>query len=252
MKKIRLLKMGHKSAFDNMSIDESILLHSQKNNQSTLRFYGWKPTAISIGYFQNPLEEIDIDSCKNQNIDLIRRVTGGGAVFHDQEVTYSLISPIENKFIPLDIKESYYKISQGIIKGLEVFGIQAKFVPLNDIIANNKKISGNAQTRKKGILLQHGTILLDVDVDKMFTILKVPQEKLKDKIIKNVKERVTGINKLTGKEVSFDEAQTALIKGFEKALNLNYTIGSLTPSEIKLALELKKKKYTTHQWNYKR
>lgn len=249
---IRLLTTGHKSAYENMSIDEAVLIHAQENHQSTLRFYGWRPAAISIGYFQSLKEEVDLNECQKQHIDYIRRVTGGGAVFHETEVTYSLIAPVDGQFIPQDIISSYKKICQGIIEGLKILGIESQFVPLNDIIASGKKISGNAQTRKKNVLLQHGTILLDVNVEKMFHILKVPQEKLRDKLIKDVKQRVVGVKNLLGRRVDFESCQEALIKGFEKALTLEYSKIPLTASELKMAKELQDKKYSLPEWNLMR
>ena len=251
--KIRLLTTGFKSAYENMAIDEAVLVHSQKNHQSTLRFYGWRPAAISIGYFQSLKEEVDMNECQKQQVDYIRRVTGGGAVFHEAEVTYSLISPVDGQFIPQDIISSYKKICQGIIEGLKILGIESQFVPLNDIIASGKKISGNAQTRKKNVLLQHGTILLDVNVEKMFSLLKVPQEKLRDKLIKDVKQRVVGVkNLLLSKQINFETCQEALVKGFEKALMLEYDKTSLTASELAMAQELKDKKYSLPEWNLMR
>lgn len=250
--KVRLLTTGYKSAYENMAIDEAVLIHAQKNYQSTLRFYGWKPAAISIGYFQSLKEEVDLNECQKQKVDYIRRVTGGGAVFHEAEVTYSLIAPVDGEFIPQDIISSYKKICQGIIEGLKILGIESQFVPLNDIIASGRKISGNAQTRKKNVLLQHGTILLNVNVEKMFHLLKVPQEKLRDKLIKDVKQRVVGIKNLLGKQVNFETCQEALIKGFEKALVLEYEKTPITTSELAMAQKLKNNKYSLPEWNLMR
>ncbi|MEK7633535.1 MAG: biotin/lipoate A/B protein ligase family protein [Patescibacteria group bacterium] len=250
--KIRLLTTGFKSAYENMAIDESVLLHAQKSHQATLRFYGWQPAAISIGYFQSLKEEVDLDECQKQQVDYIRRVTGGGAVFHQAEVTYSLIAPVDGQFIPQDIISSYKKICQGIIEGLKNLGIESQFVPLNDITSSGKKISGNAQTRKKNVLLQHGTVLLDVDVEKMFSLLKVPQEKMRDKLIKDVKQRVIGVRGLLGKKIEFESCQEALIKGFKKALKLEYEKTPLTASELAMVQELKDNKYTRSEWNLMR
>ncbi len=251
--KIRLLQTGFNSAYLNMAIDEAVLIHIQdRKSISTLRFYGWKPSAISIGYFQSLVDEINLLKCRELGVDYIRRITGGGAVFHEAEVTYSLIAPVGGDFIPQDILESYRKICAGIIEGLKIFKIKTQFVPLNDINIGQQKISGNAQTRKKGVLLQHGTILLDVDVDKMFSILQVPDEKIKDKLIKDVKERVTSISSLIGQKVTFQEVEKALIRGFKKALNLDYYDQGLIKSELELTKDLVKTKYKSEKWNRKR
>lgn len=254
----RVLTTGKLSAHENMAIDEAVLDHiADKKSPPTLRLYGWMPPAVSIGYFQSLQEEVDLDACKKFGVDIVRRVTGGGAVFHEHEITYSIHIPEDSGAAPAGILESYEKICGGIVKGLETFGLQPKFVPINDIIIIKdgapKKISGNAQTRKRGIILQHGTILLKVDVDKMFSLLKVPDEKLKGKLITEVKQRVTGLADALGHEISFEEAGQALLNGFSAIFsNHSFKIGELSESEKSLAQKLKKEKYSMAEWNAKR
>lgn len=139
-------------------------------------------------------------------------------------------------------------ICQSIIDSLKEIGIGAEFKPINDIITSGKKISGNAQTRRCGILLQHGTILYKVDVEKMFSLLKVSDEKIRDKMITNVKERVTSI--FDQKNISKDELYRALVFGFSK--NKEIEFDSLTQKEIERANELEKTKYATKEWNEKK
>jgi len=157
-------------------------------------------------------DEVDVNKCKELGVDVIRRRTGGGSVYHDNkgEITYSVIA--KDDLFPKGITESYHIICDWIVKSLANLNIQSVFKPINDIIVGNKKISGNAQTRRNKVLLQHGTILYDVDVDKMFSLLKVPDEKIKDKMIAAVKERVTCI--LDFVKVTQDETYEALVKGF--------------------------------------
>lgn len=257
----RFLTTGYNPASYNMALDEAVLQHIADGRSSpTLRFYGWKPPAISIGYFQSLEEEVDLDACKKHGVDFVRRITGGGAVFHDQEITYSIHIPetaAGDLNLPLGILESYGKICGGILKGLAALGLDAKFVPLNDIIIIKdgvpKKISGNAQTRKRGIILQHGTILLKVDVDKMFELLKVPSEKLKGKLIEDVKQRVMGLSQALGREVGFDEALEFLKKGFaEEFAGVKFEKGELKESEKALLEKLQEEKYGAEDWNRKR
>lgn len=257
----RLLTTGYNSASYNMALDEAVLEHiAEGKSPPTLRFYGWKPPAISIGYFQSLEEEIDLEACKKYGVDFVRRITGGGAVLHEHEVTYSIHIPesaAAELNLPLGILESYGKICGGILRGLASLGLDAKFVPLNDIIIVKdgapKKISGNAQTRKRGIILQHGTILLKVDVDKMFEILKVPNEKLKGKLIEDVKQRVMGLSGVLGREVSFEETLEVLKKGFvEEFPNAEFEKGELKESEKALLEKLKMEKYGAEEWNRKR
>lgn len=251
--KWRLLLTGHSDAFTNMAIDESIMVHvGQKATPPTIRLYGWNPPAVSIGYFQGLEEEVDLKMCNDLGVDYIRRITGGGAVFHESEVTYSLAIHEMDLLIPQNMLQSYKVICQGIVKGLRTLGLEAEFVPLNDIIVGGKKISGSAQTRRNQSILQHGTVLINTDVEKMFSLLKVPSEKIKDKLIKNVKERVTSINSALGREVSFDEVCDALTEGFEKSLNISLFEGQLIETEKQLADEIKKDRYTNEDWNHRR
>ncbi|HYY40099.1 MAG TPA: lipoate--protein ligase family protein, partial [Nitrososphaera sp.] len=168
--KIRVLETGYKPAALNMAIDEALI--ENIDEAPVLRIYGWRPAAISIGYFQSIKEEVDLEKCRQLGVDVVRRLTGGGAVLHEFEVTYSFIT----KQYPHSIMESYRWICDAIVISINRLGFNASFVPLNDIVVDGKKISGNAQTRRKGVLLQHGTLLLGVDVDKMFSVLKVPSE----------------------------------------------------------------------------
>ncbi len=238
---IRFLETGAHAAAFNMGLDET-LMKSVRPGEPILRFYAWKPPAVSIGYFQSLEDEVDLAECKRQGVDVVRRVTGGGAVFHDAELTYSYIS----REYPAGIIDSYKLICNGIVLGLAKVGIQAQFVPINDIIAGGKKISGNAQTRKRGVLLQHGTLLLQVDVDRMFSLLKVPSEKMRDKLVQNVKERVTSVNR------SFEEVATALKSGFQEALGDSLRESAVSGAEKEMAEKLAKEKYASKEWNFLR
>ncbi|MFQ5941489.1 MAG: biotin/lipoate A/B protein ligase family protein [Nitrososphaerales archaeon] len=238
--KTRVLKTGYNTAPWNMALDE-VLMNGVKD-VPVLRLYGWKPPAVSIGYFQSIEEEVDVKKCKHMAIDFVRRITGGGAVLHDSELTYSFIT----RNYPKSIMESYSLICEPIVICINKLGFEAKFSPLNDVVVDGKKVSGNAQTRKKDTLLQHGTILLDVNIEKMFSVLKVPSEKIRDKMITDVKERVMGLNK------TFEEVASALKEGFSEKFDARLIIDKLTMEEEESAEKLAKKKYATDEWNWKR
>ena len=247
--KWRVIPLQTNSAFLNMAIDQSVSESVAKNESPpTIRFYQWQPSAVSIGYFQSMDDEVDTTKCKELNIDIIRRRTGGGAVYHDfnGEITYSVIMP--ESILNAGITESYHIICGWIVKSLALLGITAEFKPINDIIAGGKKISGNAQTRRNGVVLQHGTILYDVDVGKMFSLLKVPDEKIRDKMIAAVKDRVTRI--LNFKNISKDDLYKALLNGFTE--NKEWEFGQLTEKEQLYAEELAENLYKTKEWNFKR
>jgi lipoate-protein ligase A len=243
------LKTGFHDAYYNMGLDEAVLESvSTRTSPPTLRFYGWKPSAISLGYFQGLREEVDTEACASLGIDVVRRITGGGAVFHDAEVTYSIIIPETHPLAPGSILESYRLLCSGIIAGLDRLGIEAEFAPINDIISNGRKISGNAQTRKMGCLLQHGTILISVDVEKMFQILKVPREKAKGRLIEDVKARVTSLEAIMRRTVAFDEVVAAVESGFSTALDLEYTESAPTGRENEKAASLANTKFSSSEW----
>jgi len=251
--KWRLLKTQNNSAFTNMAIDRAVMVaNSQDKVPPTIRFYTWQPPAISIGYFQSLNEEVDLEVCENLGVEYVRRITGGGAVFHDKELTYSIVISESHPLVPKNILESYRRICGAIIKGLKHLWIESKYAPVNDIIVNNKKISGSAQTRKFKTVLQHGTVLIDVDVDKMFMLLKVPNEKIKDKMIADVKQRVTSIKHISGNIVSFNDAADAMKTGFEEEFGIELVDGNLTKEEIELTKKFEKEYFSTDEWNYKR
>ncbi|MBI2598366.1 MAG: lipoate--protein ligase family protein [Candidatus Diapherotrites archaeon] len=253
MQEFRLIvETDFNPAAKNMAIDEAIMLSAKKTGKPTVRFYGWAPPAISIGYFQGIEQEVDLQKCKEFGVDFVRRITGGGAVFHDKELTYSFSCSEQSAIVSKKIIDSYKKICNPTILGLKHLGLEANFAPLNDIIVNGKKISGNAQTRRDGAILQHGTILMEVDVEKMFSLLKVSNEKLKGKLIEDVKQRVTSVEQQLGKKVSFQKLAGALKKGFEQEFSATLSKEKLSKEETGLAEKIMQEKFLTKEWNFKR
>jgi lipoate---protein ligase len=235
------LETGEGSGSWNMGLDQA-LMSTVDNFIPVLRLYGWKPSAVSIGYFQSLEQEVDVKKCEDLGIDVVRRITGGGAVLHEQELTYSFIT----KIFPADIEESYKLICEPVVMCINKLGFDAKFSPINDIIVKNKKVSGNAQTRRNNVLLQHGTILLDIDIDKMFSVLKVPSEKIKDKAIQDVKERVMGL------KVCSEEVANQLWQSFGEIFEAEVFRDRVRADEIIEAKIMQNHKYSTYGWNYKR
>jgi lipoate---protein ligase len=245
----RVISYLENDAYMNMAIDEAMSELVAADGPPTIRFYGWKPSAVSIGYFQGLEDEVDLANCSQLGVDFVRRRTGGGAVYHDNagEITYSVIGSEE--LFPKDIIASYRLICGWICDSLSLLGITAEFKPINDITVSGKKISGNAQTRRHGVLLQHGTVLHSVDVDCMFSVLKVSDEKIKDKMIANVKERVTSIT-LQKPGTSRELVLHALLQGFTKGKS--FEMGPLTQAEYARAVELSNERYRKKEWNWMR
>ena len=250
----RLINLEVNDAYLNMAIDEALYrLRAQGKSLNTLRLYRWNPSAVSIGYFQILEQEVSIEVCKQLGVDIIRRMTGGGAVYHsyEGEITYSIIVDQTHPKIPADIIQSYERLCQGLVLALQTLHLPAEFQPINDIEVNGKKISGNAQTRRSGIVVQHGTLLLNTDIRTMFQILKVPQEKISDKLVKSVEDRVTTIRQEIG-YVDADEVEQALIRGFTEALDVTFVPGELSDEERQLAYQLKTEKYAQPRWTFQR
>jgi len=255
----RLLKFDVNDAFTNMAIDEAIVTARIEDFvPNTLRFYQWKPPAVSVGRFQDVFNEVHVENCRQQGVDVVRRTTGGGAVYHDSrgEVTYSVIVK-EKDLRTQDVFAAYNTICNGLIEAARILGIDADFNPGDpkncpNIAINGKKISGSAQFHRGGVLLQHGTFLLDVDLDKMFTFLRVPWAKTVSDVVCAAREKLTSITRERARAVTTTEACQALRRGFEKALNTEFREEeTLTTWEQKLAEKLRVEKYANDKWNLK-
>ncbi len=255
----RLLSTGFHDAAFNMGLDEALLYRVAAGaSLPVLRLYGWTPPAISLGYFQGLEEEVDIEACRREGIDIVRRITGGGAVFHHHELTYSVVLPLSHPLAAPAIIDSYRILCSGIIEGLHTLGIEAEFAPINDIVSHGKKISGNAQTRKHGCILQHGTILLDVNPDLMFRLLKVPAEKNRGRLIEDIRSRVTCLRQarpeLTVMPFTelYNKAAEAMISGFAQALDITFIVSEPQVSELDDAALRALEKFGSWSWTSKR
>lgn len=253
----RLLKFEIYDAFMNMAIDEAILkARIDDRVQNTLRFYRWKPSAISIGKFQKVENEVQLANCRKYGVDVVRRISGGGTVYHDSEdeITYSVVVRTED-LKTADITVVYTKVYAGIAEALKILGITADFSEGDarncpNLTVRGRKISGSAQSHKSGVVLQHGTLLLDVDLEKMFTLLRVPWANTCMQVVNLAKRKITSIENELKKTVSVEEVNNALIEGFRHALNVEIVHGELTPFELELANRLCKEKYFTDDWNF--
>jgi len=248
MKNFRMIPFQYFNAFTNMALDEAIMAGVRNGiSQPTIRFYGWEPSAVSIGVFQGVNNEVNLETTKKVGVDVVRRLTGGGAVYHDKfgEVTYSLIAPLN--YFPTNIIESYRVICDDIVFAFQQLGINATFAPINDILVNDQKISGNAQTRRNGVLLQHGTILYSVDVETMFSLLNVSEQKISDKLIKSVQKRVTSVKDQSG--ASMEALKDALILGFQR--NRNVEFGDYSNIEKQRAGELVDERFNNDSWTFR-
>lgn len=252
----RLLKLETHYAHVNMAIDEAILTaRMQRVVPNTIRFYCWKPSAVSIGKFQSMQNEVQLENCKKEGVDVVRRVTGGGTVYHDSEdeITYSVVAD-KRDLNATDITVVYARIYSGLVEALRILGITADFNEGNqktcpNLTIKGKKISGSAQCHKRGIVLQHGTLLLNVDLKRMFSLIRVPWAETYAEVVNVARNKITSLSAELGRQVSVEEVNDALIIGFQEALNTRLARSGLTPYEQERAERLCKEKYATDEWN---
>ncbi len=242
--KWRLLLIDGDAAF-NMALDETLLL----SGKPTLRVYRFRPSAVTIGYFQNIKSSVDLEEIERRGIDLVRRLTGGGAVYHDErgEVTYSVTGPID--LFSKSVEESIRIICKGVVNAIRRLGLNPEFIPINDVVVSGKKVSGSAQTREGNFLLQHGTLMYDTDLEVLTRFIRPPKQKLEDKGIKNILARVTTLSRELGRELSFQEVRGSIIEGFSFLGELEE--GKINEKEWKMLKNLERK-YRSKRWNFKR
>ncbi|MGD0979827.1 MAG: biotin/lipoate A/B protein ligase family protein [Candidatus Bathyarchaeia archaeon] len=251
------MRLETHDAFMNMAIDEAILTARIEGHMTdTLRFFRWKPSAVSVGKFQEVQKEVQVENCKQGGIDVVRRITGGGTVYHDaeDEITYSVVASKESLKAD-DIADVYERIYTGLTRALGILGVTADFnegsvKACPNLTVKGRKISGSAQCHKRGVLLQHGTILVNVNLEKMFTYLRVPWAESCMQVVSVARRKHTSLYDELGKHVSPAELIHALKEGFEQALNIRIVSGELTPRERELAERLCEQKYATSDWNF--
>lgn len=272
----RFIDSGNCSPSFNMALDEALLdWHSQGKIPPVIRFYGWAPATLSIGYFQKVEKEIDLDAVKAHGLGFVRRPTGGRGVLHEHELTYSVIVSEDHPEMPKTVTEAYRVISEGILKGFHQLGLEAYFaVPRTDeersalknprsavcfdapswyeLVVEGRKVAGSAQTRQKGVILQHGSILLDIDEDKLFSLFKYPSERVKDRMKSAFKSKAVAINEISPRRMTLGEAKEAFYKGFAEGLNIELESYDLTEEELSYVNKIAKERYENDEWNFKR
>ncbi|HHY45887.1 MAG TPA: lipoate--protein ligase family protein [Firmicutes bacterium] len=270
----RFLNTGFARGSWNMAVDEAILTcHAKGVVPPTVRLYGWSPPALSLGRIQSLKRDVDRDACIAMGIDIVRRPTGGRAVLHDKEVTYSFILAESNPLCPKDISGAFSLATSGIIHGLAILGIDARIhggpgrregdigasspacfdsPSWYEVVAGGKKLVGSAQARMKGVLMQHGSILLELEPEKVARLFRFSDSVTRDRIASELEKQATSVSRLAGRPVRFDEVASALRDGFRRffagAFGITLKDGELLPEELCLARELERDKYGSDSW----
>jgi len=202
-------------------------------------FYVWKNSpAVIVGVNQNALKEVNLGECERRNVKIVRRLTGGGAVYHDlNNLCYTVIAP-------KDSADDYFReFTEPVIQYLNSIGVKAEFSGRNDITVSGKKISGNAETFYKDRVLHHGTLLFKTDLDALSSVLMPNRFKTESKGINSIRKRVANISDYA--DISVGEFEKGLV-GFLERGKQKY---ELTPEDIAAIEKLRAEKYSRYEWN---
>jgi lipoate-protein ligase A len=253
----RFLPFDVCSAAWNMAVDEAILqAHILEKVPNTFRLYRWKPSAVSVGRNERVEDKVYLSAVERLGVDVVRRCSGGGTVYHDceGEVTYSIVAKAVDFGKGGDMLSVYVKIYEAVGEAWRFLGVLADFCPGDvkmcpNLTVGGKKISGSSQSLSRGYVLQHGTLLRNLDVSKMFQLLKLEGISCSQATVIG-HQKLTSIVDELGHEVNFDKVVEALKQGFKSVLNVQFQEASLTLFEEEMAKKLYKEKYSTIKWTY--
>jgi lipoate-protein ligase A len=221
------------TAAQNMAMDDTLLeLKGERKSPDTIRFLQFSPPSVLVGFHQAVNEEIRESFCLEKGIEINRRITGGGAIFFDEnQIGWEVIC--DKDFFKMEIpnQKLFRILCEPVVKALSYMGLNSSFRPRNDIEIEGRKISGTGGTESGRAFLFQGTMLVDFDVDTMLKSLRIPVEKLKAKEIDSVKERVTCLNWELGHTPASEEIKKAIIRGFEECLDIKLVPAGLTDEE---------------------
>lgn len=251
--KARLISPDAHPPSMNMAIDEALL----DSRLPVLRLYRWVPPGLSIGYAQS-IDQVNRVFCEEQGIAVVRRITGGGAILHDKELTYCLI--LDRELMPEAVLDSYMRISSGIVASLRILGLDALMNEREsrdersaacfqepswyELLINNRKIVGSAQKRMRGKLLQHGSVLIDIDIDRYARCFRDSEE-----IAGGLRGRVTALNRELDRAIDYRELSGAMMSGLAEVLGMEFIEDELTEDELRRAERLDREKYSRDEWN---
>lgn len=253
----------------NMAADEAILESMGRGDSlPTLRLYAWVPACLSLGYAQ-PLSDVDIPRLNANNWEMVRRLTGGRAVLHTDEITYSVIAPLNEPRVAGTVLESYSRLAAALVEVLRLLGLPAEVhersgtngknpnpvcfeVPsTSEITLGGKKLVGSAQARRREGFLQHGSLPLTGDLTRILQVLVYPDEEARIRAANHLLERATTVETALGRMVSWEEAAQAYVSAFGSILDLNFQPGDLSPHEKARTGQLVEDKYASPYWNRK-
>lgn len=266
----RLLVNPPRNGPENMAIDEAILSGvGSGSSPPTLRLYAWLPPCISLGYSQEA-GEIDLDRLHDRGWDVVRRLTGGRAILHTDEITYSITAAAGNPHFSGDILESYRHLSKGLTEGLIRLGLHPEVqgevsystavrenpvcfeVPSSyEITIDGRKLVGSAQVRRRGRMLQHGSIPLSGDISRICQVLPFGDDDARSWARERLRERAATVGDARGRPTTWEEAAEALTQGFADGLGWTLEPAGLSAEERERARQLTVQKYAQPDWTFR-
>jgi len=266
----RLIRSGRLSGAENMALDEA-LLHAVAAGRSApvLRLYRWQPAAVSLGYGQRGPEVVNLAACRELGYDVVRRCTGGRAVLHDREVTYAVVSAERSPIFPGGILANYRIIAEALQQALSRLDIAAELAPQRsrgktgegaaqsacftapgqfELLYRGCKIAGCAQKRFAGAFLQHGSIPVDLDAEKLFRALDTRGHIPPAAGGRLLEAHVGWVNRWRSPAVSIDQAEEALLEAFAERLRIEFREAGPSPEELAHASELLQSRYASPAW----
>ena len=250
----RLIEDGVGSGHLNMATDQAILTACGEGKAPpTLRLYGWTEPTLTVGYAQKSDRDLDLDRCRALGIPVVQRPTGGRALLHDKELTYSLVAPIPHPQFPSNLRAAFRRVSEALLLSLSGLGISdAKmtkperaspngrspscFSTLNhhEITVDNKKLIGSAQRRTSRSFLQQGSLWIDCDREQMNSLFHFDTLKARENNLDILRHSTISLNQLRGRETGYDQAVQAFRAGFQNTFEGRWRRGKLGPYEVEL------------------
>ena len=256
-----------------MAVDEALVRSIATGARPAFRVYGWQPPAVSFGYAQRISREVDAQKVRERGIDIVRRPTGGRAVLHWNELTYSVVCPADNPIMGGNINEAYRKISEGLLSGIRTLGIDATFESRRqtqpsprgkeltspcftstaqyEVTFNGRKLIGSAQQRIGTMLLQHGSLLLGPEHKQIAELLPSDKPGLQKRFARELDRHTTSLSEALASPIDFDTAATAIRQGIQNTFDIHLVDATLSKTEIAETQRLIAEKYATHEWNDK-
>jgi len=250
----------------NMAVDEAILDHVGRGEVlPTLRLFAWEPACLSLGRAQ-PFMDVDTDRLQEHGWDVVRRMTGGRAILHADELTYSVTGPVDEPRLAGSLLDSYNRLAGALLAAVRDLGLPVEMkedraenngtpnpvcfeVPSTyEITVDGKKLIGSAQARRREGVLQHGSLPLTGDLSRICQALVFPDEAAREKAVQRLLARATTVESVLGREVAWETAEQAFVRAFEAQLGLKLEKGELSESELSRAEKLAREKYAHPSW----